>query len=215
MSSNTPKATVQQDTTTLTDALVAFHQTEDTAALQSVYRDIHSSRRGQVQSAALRAAGLSAETMMSALEAFTNLPATTSSRVNARQITTDEAAAIIDAILDALDGMDLQNDDFVQDAQTAAVAKVARYVSNLNIGTSRTTHNVEPIHVVGSGADLEGTYKGNTVVGTLNDDNSVTIGNDTFDSLSSAAKSVVGRAQNGWTFWKVGGSTLATLRDAS
>lgn len=209
------KATIEQDTAALTSALEQFHQTEDVSALQSVYRDIHSSRRGQVQSAALRSAGLSAETMMAALEAFTNLPAATSSRVNARTLTDDERTAIVDRIIDALGGMDVDTDSFLANVQTSAVERITRYVSNLNLGNARTTHNDEPTDIVPVGAIIEGTYKGNTATGTLNADNSVTVGDETFDSLSAAARSVVGRSQNGWSFWRHEGTTLAALRDAS
>ena len=231
-SQNTTTTTQEQDVASLTDAIVQHAAgTLDTSGLQAVYRDVHASRRGNVQSAAIIAAmGVEGFDLAAVLDAFANLP-TVTSRVAARQVTDAEANLVraflrrtiarnIDAWLttDIVVGDEENpfNDEFLAQVLIDAGERAMAAIDRQNIGTSRTTHDDEPTDYVPAGTVLKGTYKGNTVTVTLNADNKVTMaGVDEPLSLSAAAKLVVGRAQNGWAFWRTpDGATLASLRQS-
>ena len=213
----TTTTTVEQDTASLTAAITAFMGgTLDTDGLQAIYRDVHASRRGTVQSGAIMGAmadaSFDAEKLPNVLDAFANLP-TVSTRAAARKLTESETQTIRDNILSGFDP-DLLDDEFMQDAQSAACEKVVAFIGRLSIGNGRTSHDDTPISVTGGSVTLTGRFRDNDVTATLNDDNSVTLNGDVFTSISAAAKAVVGRPQNGWTFWRHNGATLASLRDA-
>jgi hypothetical protein len=66
---------------------------------------------------------------------------------------------------------------------------------------------------------LRGTYKGTQYLASLRRDGYISYDGDLYESPTSAAKAVVGRAVNGWQFWQYrvprkGWVPLATLRTA-
>lgn len=224
--SESTTTTVAQDTASLTGAIIAFMgDTLDATGLQAIYRDVHASRRGTVQSGAIMGAmadpSFDAGKLPAVLDAFANLP-TVSSRTSVRKLTDDETDAIrtllthgIDAVgkavLSGAYGDDV--DPFVFDQFVASGEKVIGQIDRLSIGNSRTQHDDTPTSVTGGSVTLSARFRDNDVTATLNDDNSVTLDDDTFPSISAAAKAVCGRPQNGWTFWRHNGATLASLRD--
>lgn len=201
--------TVEQNTELLVAALAAFLEDGDTGALQDVYRQVHVSQRASVQTSAFMA--LPAAMTVEVLDAFNNLPTVTSSRVT-RSLTDDEVTAIRQRLGDAIGNVETFEDEFVQDAMTGVVTKLLRIIDHGNVGRSVTTYDDEPTDYVPAGSTIEGHYKGATVSAILNADNTVTLDDETFDSLSAAAKSVVGRSQNGWMFWRFEGNTVASMR---
>ena len=122
-------------------------------------------------------------------------------------------------IIDALGSIGLDDDEFVQTVQTAYVEKLTTMVEKVNLSSgSRTTYDAEPADVVLFDDDddttITATYKGNNVTAVLHADNTVTLDGTTYPSVSAAAGAVCARPQNGWTFWRYNGDTLASLRDA-
>lgn len=65
------------------------------------------------------------------------------------------------------------------------------------------------------GESIVGTYKGSRVQATVTTDGRLQSGEETFDSVSQAARILTGQAAvNGWTFWHTErGETLSDLRD--
>lgn len=223
-------------------ALSAANDDPTTVTLSAVshtYAAIPAAARGAAMAAALRTV-TNFDAMGDILNAHNNLP-TASSRVEKRTLTERESDAIRSyltfAVKDVVFGMlnaddeawteewagtvgDTDNpftDQFVAEALIAAGEKLVASVEKLNVGTTaRRTHNVEPTDVVPAGSELVCTYKGGNVTAVLNADNTVSIGSDTYDSLSAAATVVTGSdTANGWVHWRYAGQKLAAIRDAS
>ena len=204
------------DTDMLVTAILHWHGDGGTdAELQSVFRSIHQGRRGKVMIGAQLAvmSELDQDSMMALLELLSNLPTATTSRT-VRHLTDDEADMIRERILDCIDPDVIDDDEFLQDAQSATCEKVIRFVQSLSIGNSRTTYDVEPTDVVPAGTVLTGNHKDGVVSCILNADNTVTMDGQDYGSLSAAAGVVLGRNQNGWGWWRHNGTLLATLRDS-
>lgn len=222
MTSNTPEKVQSYETAVSTycdDATPA-----NLAAVSAAYAALPAATRGGAMAATLSAADPAC--LGDLLAAHTNLP-TTSSRVEKRTLTSDESdiiRRIVDDVLaqcqrDAIDGaFDGEDgpDRFLVDATVETIDRVRSYVEKVNIGGGkRTTHNVDPTDVIPAGSTIVCQYKGANVTGVLQDDNSVVVGDDTYESLSAAAIAVTGQdTANGWVHWRHNGQKLAALRSA-
>lgn len=226
MSTNDTRTSTAEKVATydaMVDAYVADQTPELLAHVTTAYVALPSATRGSAYPAALARAGATDPSSLPGLiGAHTDLPTSTASRVEKRQVTLDEADAIRSVIDNAL-AFAIDNyatdikDQFVLDAMDDSVQRLRATVEKLNLqGRSRTTHDVDPTDVIPAGSDIVCTYKGGNVVGVLNADNTVTIGDDTYASLSKAAIAVTGQpTANGWVHWRYAGEKLAALRDAN
>lgn len=195
------------------------------ATVSVAYAALPAATRGGAMASAL--AGADPANLAALLAAHNDLP-TASSRVEKRQVTDAEKDDIRNIVQDVLNGIendiaagafdgDNGADEFLRDLTYNLVDQTRKFVANANIGSGkRTTHNVDPTDVIPAGSDIVCNYKGGNVVGRLNADNTVTVGDDTFPSLSKAAIAVTGQpTANGWVHWSYDGQKLATLRDAN
>lgn len=223
------KSTIDQDIAKLDAAMQRFvsnlssddmSRDEAVADLQATYRTIHQTRHGKVQAAVLPKFPT---VMADAFDAFANLPAAPSSRVTKPTLTDAEKSMVRVYLTDIVSSVHIPTvdpegvwNDAMVEALTTAIGRITKVIGNLPIGsTDKAVYDRSAdalLSIAPAGSVLTGNLPkdAGTVEAVVNADGTITFGTDT-GSLSAVAKVVLGRNQNGWDFWRIGGTVLAKV----